>query len=25
VLLGAIFLGFGLFLWSKRTAPAPTH
>ncbi|HEX3622466.1 MAG TPA: hypothetical protein VHT97_09135 [Acidimicrobiales bacterium] len=23
VLLGAIFLAFGLFLWSKRTAPAP--
>jgi protein-S-isoprenylcysteine O-methyltransferase Ste14 len=22
VLLGAIFLGAGLFLWSKRTAPA---
>jgi vacuolar-type H+-ATPase subunit I/STV1 len=22
VLLGAIFLAFGLFLWSKRTAPA---
>ena len=22
VLLGAIFLGLGLFLWSKRTAPA---
>jgi len=21
VVLGAIFLGFGLFLWSKRTAP----
>ena len=22
VILGAIFLGLGLFLWSKRTAPA---
>ena len=25
VLLGAIFLGAGLFLWSKRTAPAGTQ
>src|SRR5947209_10743567 len=24
VLLGAIFLGLGLFLWSKRPAPAAT-
>jgi vacuolar-type H+-ATPase subunit I/STV1 len=25
VLLGAIFLGLGLLLWSKRTAPAPAR
>ena len=25
VLLGAIFLGFGLFLWRKANAPAPAR